>query len=166
MRFATRRALQSFSMSSCLFLLAVLVIGMGTVSGMEDLKLKAERSLDGTVRLTWRYLEDPAVDRYVIYWDTEEFDVVGAMEPEATVRGNTFSPDDLENDVRYYFAVTAIDGNGTVLTEGFDDITPREPHLKVVNYPVLMVILILHVIVFILVLMKVPEWTEEIKGGA
>ena len=146
--------------------MATLVIGMGMVSGAEDLKLKAERNVDGTVRLTWKFLEDPAVNHFNVYWDTEEFDSVEGMEIDAAVRGNTFSPPDLENDVRHYFAVTAVDDNGTILGEGFNDVIPREPHLKPLNYPVLMTAFILTLIVFIIVIMKVPAWTEEHKGGA
>ncbi len=166
MRFASRRAVGRLSRLTVLILLSTLVIGIGTVSGAEDLKLKAERDADGTVRLTWKFSEDPALHHYNVYWDTEEFDSVAGMEIKAAVRGNTFSPDDLENDVRHYFAVTAVDDNTTILGDGFADITPREPHLKIVNYWNLMALFWLVAIIFFYVIWKIPTWTKEHQGGA
>jgi hypothetical protein len=118
------------------------------------------------VRLSWTWLEDEMVDRYNIYWDTRDFDSVEGMEVRYEVRGNTFLVPDLEDGVGYHFAVTAVDVNGTVLAEGHDEATPKTPDLKEVNYPNLMVALIVTTSVFLFVLFKVPTWTKRTRGGA
>ncbi len=132
----------------------------------DDLSLAAENIVGGQVRLSWTWIEDERVDRYDIYWEKRDFDSVEGLEVRSTVLGTTFLVPDLEDGVRYHFAVTAVDVNGTVLVEDQDEAIPKIPDLKEVNYPNLMVALIITTLVFLFVLVKVPTWTKKRKGGA
>jgi len=153
-------------MLATLLVLVMFVLSTSTAVAAEDFKLKAEREEDGNVRLIWTVHDDPALHHYNIYWEDDEFDSVSGLSPKAAETGTTYVPQDLENGVVLYFAVAAVDDNGTVLVQDFVEKAQREPHLKPINFPVLMGAFILTLIIFILVIMKVPAWTEEHKGGA
>ncbi len=155
-----------FRILLALAVMAVLVGGMATTSAATEFKLKAEREEDGNVRLIWTANEDPAHDHYRIYWEEEEFDSIEGLEARAAERGTTFVPQNLENDVFYYFAVASVDDNGTALSIGFAEKAQREPQLKIVNYWNLMALFFLVTAIYIYALMKIPVWAKESKGGA
>ena len=156
--------------ASCL--LGFLLLASGLVTSMPvagdgpgDLSLTAESGVDGNVRLYWTWLEDGRVDHYEVYWAASEIDVLDGMEARSNVLGNTFLVRGLEDGVRYHFAVTAVDVNGTVLAEDRAEAVPSLPVLKEVNYPNLMVALLLATVVFVFALVKVPTWTGHGRGG-
>ena len=131
-----------------------------TMAEPSDLLLVADDNFDGNVRLTW-VIDDPIpVDRYEIYWSEKEFDSVAGMESRSTERGTIFMVLGLETKVRYYFAVTAIDGNGTILAEAYDSATPtvyEEPPLKEVNYWALMTATTIVLALFIMGVFAIPK---------
>jgi len=148
-----------------LLVMSILLLGSGPVAGVADLNLSAERNVQGNVRLSWTYLKDPNVHHYEIFWDIEEIGSIEGAEPKATAKGNTYMPLDLEDGVRHHFVVTAVDGNGTVLVQDHIDAVPKKPHLKEVNFWNLMAVLLVTTGVFVLVILKVPAWVEEERGG-
>jgi len=141
------------------------LLGMGSAGGADGFTLTSERNHDGGVRLTWSLSEDPALHHYNIYWDTDEFDSVAGKSPKAAESGNTYVPQDLENGERHYFAVAAVDENGTVLAEGFTDKIPKVGELDQVNFYRLMAVFFLVLIIYIFVIIKIPSWTKDKKGG-
>lgn len=150
---------------SCLAVLALFVLGLGTAGGAEDFSLLAKNNYEGEVYLTWTPVDDPELNAYFIYWDTEEFDSVAGMEAKSAERGTSFIVLDLENGVEYFFAVTAMDSNQTILAQDFDNATPKLPHLKEINYWNLMAVFILTTIIFIYVIIKIPSWGKGKAGG-
>lgn len=144
----------------------ILVIGSGVSAATGEFKLKAGHDVAGNVRLLWTAVDDPELHHYNIYWDDEEFDSISGMEAKAGERGTTYVPQELENDVIYYFAVTAVDANGTILAQDFAEKAPSVPHLKEVNYWNLMALFWLVAIIFIYVIWKIPVWADLIEGGA
>ncbi len=148
-----------------LAVLLLSLLGMGYAGGAEGFKVETERNHDGSVRLTWSLSEDPALHHYNIYWDTEEFDSVAGKSPKAAELGTTYLPQDLENKERHYFAVAAVDENGTVLAEGFSDMIPKVGELDQVNFYQLMAVFFLVLIIYIFVIIKIPSWTKDKKGG-
>ena len=145
---------------------ALFMLSIGAAGAAGDFKLTSEMNVDGTIRLTWTSLDDPALHHYNIYWDTEKFDVVKGDMPNAGETGTNYPPLDLENDVKHYFIVTAVDDNGTILAQDGADGTPLESHLKIVNYWNLMAVFWLTTIVFLYVVWKIPTWTKKHQGGA
>jgi len=141
------------------------LLGMGSAGGADGFTVESERNHDGSVRLTWTLSEDPAFHHYNIYWDTDEFDSVAGKSPKAAESGNTYVPQDLENGERHYFAVAAVDENGTVLAEGFSDMIPKVGELDHVDFYQLMALFFLVLIIFIIVIMKIPSWAKDMKGG-
>ena len=148
-----------------LAVLLLSLLGMGYAGGAEGFKVETERNHDGSVRLTWSLSEDPALHHYNIYWDTDEFDSVAGKSPKAAELGTTYLPQDLENKERHYFAVAAVDENGTVLAEGFSDMIPKVGELDQVNFYRLMAVFFLVLIIYIFVIIKIPSWTKDKKGG-
>ncbi|MCK5253197.1 MAG: fibronectin type III domain-containing protein [Thermoplasmata archaeon] len=138
---------------------------MGSAGGTEDFTLTTGLSHDGGVMLTWTVSEDPALHHYNIYWDTEKYDSVAGKSPKAAELGNTYLPQDLDNGVKYYFAVAPVDVNGTVLAEDFAHKTPRVGELDQVNFTRLMAVFFLVLIIYIFVIIKIPSWTKDKKGG-
>ena len=143
-------------------IIATLVAGAGppTMAEPNGLLLVADDNFDGNVRLTWVVDDISAVDRYEVYWDAEEFESVAGMEPRSTERGTSFMVLGLEERTRYYFGVTAVDRNGTVLAEAYDSAVPtvyREPPLKEVNYWALMTATTVVLAIFIMGLLAIPK---------
>ncbi|UCC93135.1 MAG: fibronectin type III domain-containing protein [Thermoplasmata archaeon] len=149
-------------------LVALLMVSLGMLpaAGDSHFKLRTEREEDGNVRLIWTANEDEAHDHYRIYWEEEEFDSVEDLKAQAAERGTTFVPQNLENDVYYYFAVTSVDENSTILAIDFAERAQREPELKVVNFRNLMIGFFIVTGIYIYVLMKIPTWAKKAKGGA
>jgi hypothetical protein len=166
MRRTLATARTTWILGALLLVSLALPLAQTTEASSEDLSLTAENIVGGRVRLSWTYLEDERVDRYDIFWETKDFDSVEGMEARSSVLGNTLLVPDLEDGVRYHFAVAAVDVNGTVLVEDHDEATPKIPALKEVNYPNLMVALIVTTLFFLFALVKIPKWTKRHKGGA
>jgi len=97
------------------------------------------------------------VEFYSIFWASERFDSIEGMEANSIQRGTTFQVPDLEEDVRYYFAVAAKDANGTVIAEDYGSVVPTEPRLKVVNYWQLMTVALSVTALFIIGLLWIPK---------
>lgn len=150
---------------SSLAVLALFVMGLGTAGGAGDFTLTADNNFDGNVRLTWTWVDDPQVDHYNIYWDTEEFDSVEGKQIKSAERGNTFMVLDLENGVEHYFAVTAVNSTGAIIAEDFADAVPKLPHLKEVKFWNLMAVFLLTTAIFAFVIIKIPTWTKSESGG-
>jgi hypothetical protein len=151
------------------FTLAVLVVsifGIGIVSAAEDFTLTSERRVDGGIRLVWDVVEDPGLHHYNIYWDEDEFDDVSGMSPKAASTGTTYLPDDLEVGTRYYFAVTAVDSNGTILAQDYTDRIQKVPELDDVPYYLLMTVFFIVFFIWLYVFIKIPDWVKEHRGGA
>jgi hypothetical protein len=149
-----------------LAMLLMTTLGIGLASAADDFTLTSERRVDGGIRLVWTVVEDPRLHHYNIYWDEEEFDSVSGMSPKAASTGTTYLPDELEVGTRYYFAVTAVDENGTVLAEDFTDRMQKLPELDDVPYYLLMTVFFVVFIIWLYVFMKIPDWVKEHRGGA
>lgn len=132
----------------------------GQVDAGTQLTLEVVDNEDLNVRLRWTMSDYSEVEAYSIFWASERFDSIDGMEANSIQRGTTFLVPDLEEDVRYYFAVAAGDANGTVIAEGYGSVVPTEPQLKEVNYWQLMTVALAVTALFIIGLLWIPKLGE------
>jgi hypothetical protein len=132
----------------------------GQVDAGAQLTLEVVDNEDLSVRLRWTMSDYSEVESYSIFWASERFDSIEGMEAKSIQRGTTFLVPDLDEDVRYHFAVAAGDANGTVIAEGYGSVVPTEPRLKEVNYWQLMTVALSVTALFILGLLWIPKLGE------
>lgn len=142
-------------------LAATMLLGVANCAGANgagtELSLEAIDNQDLNVRLRWTMSDYSLVRSYLVFWDEERFDSIEGMEERSIQRGTTFLVPDLEENHRYYFAVAAVDANGTVLAVDYGSAVPTEPHLKQVNFWELMTVAGVVTAAFIIGLIKIPK---------